>query len=258
MEDRHSKRETIVETLSKARRSHLKTYRELFVGSQSVSAFLHYEALTFLLTYLPGGAGLFLRKVFYRSLFGEVGKGVLLGSGITLRCPRQIILGDNVFIDSNAVLDAKGSESQISLGSSVLVGCNTILSCASSKIELGDNVSLGPHCHLRAGLCPIQIGSQVTVGSHSAIVSGSPGYKRLDTPMKSQIGSKEGITLGDDVWIGVGVSITDGVSIGSGCVIGAGAVVNQDIPDYAIAAGVPAKVIKNRKQLVARNEKSNH
>jgi acetyltransferase-like isoleucine patch superfamily enzyme len=66
--------------------------------------------------------------------------------------------------------------------------------------------------------------------------------------MKIQIGSTEGITIGDDVWIGVGVRITDGVSVGSGCVIGAGAVVLENIPDYAIAAGVPAKVIGNRKK----------
>jgi acetyltransferase-like isoleucine patch superfamily enzyme len=65
--------------------------------------------------------------------------------------------------------------------------------------------------------------------------------------MKNQIGSTEGITIGDDVWIGVGAKITDGVRIGSGCVIGAGAVVIKDVSDYAIAAGVPAKVIGSRK-----------
>jgi acetyltransferase-like isoleucine patch superfamily enzyme len=248
MEEKKTSRETIVETLSNGRRSPHKTYQALFVGSESVIDFVKYEVLTFLLTYLPGAAGLFFRKVFYPSLFGKIGQGVAFGSGITLRCPRKIVLGENVFIDNNAVLDAKGSESHIDFGNSVLVGRNTILSCASSKIALGDDVSIGPHCHLRAGLCPIQIGSHVTVGSHSAIVSGNPGYTRLDIPMKIQIGSTEGITIGDDVWIGVGVRITDGVSVGSGCVIGAGAVVLENIPDYAIAAGVPAKVIGNRKK----------
>ena len=189
MEEKHHSRETIVETLSKAWRSPLKTYQELFVGSESVMDLVQYEVLTFLLTYLPGAAGLFLRRVFYPSLFGRIGKGVAIGSGVTLRCPRQIALGENVFIDNNAVLDAKGSESHIGLGNSVLVGRNTILSCASSKIELGDDVSIGPHCHLRAGLCPSQVGSHVTIGSHSAIVSGNPGYKRLDLQMKSQVGS---------------------------------------------------------------------
>ena len=65
--------------------------------------------------------------------------------------------------------------------------------------------------------------------------------------LENQIGSTEGIIIGDDVWIGIGARILDGVTVGSGCVIGAGAVVIRDIPDYAIAAGVPAKVIGNRK-----------
>jgi galactoside O-acetyltransferase len=90
------------------------------------------------------------------------------------------------------------------------------------------------------------LGSQLTVGSHTAIVSGNPDYKRLDIPMKRQVGSVEGITIGDDVWIGVGVRILDGVKVGTGSVIGAGAVVIEDVPEYAIAAGVPAKMIGTR------------
>lgn len=58
--------------------------------------------------------------------------------------------------------------------------------------------------------------------------------------------SKGNITIGDDVWIGCGATILSGVCIGQGAVIAAGAVVNQDVPPYAVAGGVPAKVIKYR------------
>lgn len=54
------------------------------------------------------------------------------------------------------------------------------------------------------------------------------------------------LKIGHDVWIGRDVTILPGVKIGNGAVIGAGAVINKDIPDYAIAVGVPAKVIKYR------------
>ena len=54
------------------------------------------------------------------------------------------------------------------------------------------------------------------------------------------------IEIGDDVWIGHGVTVISGVKIGKGAIIGAGSVVNKDIPEYSIAAGCPAKVIKER------------
>ena len=64
--------------------------------------------------------------------------------------------------------------------------------------------------------------------------------------MMKQEGNAQGVTIGDDVWIGVGVRIVDGVRIGHGCVVGAGAVVIRDTPDYAIVAGVPARIIGSR------------
>lgn len=54
------------------------------------------------------------------------------------------------------------------------------------------------------------------------------------------------VTIGNDVWIGTRVIIMGGVKIGNGAVIGAGAIVTKDVPDYAIAVGVPAKVVKYR------------
>lgn len=55
------------------------------------------------------------------------------------------------------------------------------------------------------------------------------------------------VTIGDDAWIGTRVIILPGVSVGKGAIIGAGAVVTKDVPEYAVVAGVPAKVIKYRK-----------
>ena len=239
-------RETLLDSLSTEGATPLKRYQELFVGEESLPGLIKYELLASLLSAIPGALGLSLRKVFTRGLFAKAGEGLFLGPHVTLRCPGRMTLGKNVVIDGNAVLDAKGEDSQITLGDSVLVGKDTTLSCASATIAIGDDVSIGPYCYLRAGLAGIRIGSFVTIGAHTAIVSGSPSYRRLDIPMKKQIGSIRGITLGDDIWIGVGAQILDGVTLGSGSVIGAGAVVLEDIPAYAIAAGVPARVIGYR------------
>jgi acetyltransferase-like isoleucine patch superfamily enzyme len=246
MEKRNSERETIVDTLSKKSQSSLKKYQQLFVGTDLIFDLLRYEFLTFFFAPMPGALGFFLRKVFYKKLFAKIGNGTVIGPYVTLRCPKQISLGNTVLIDSNTVLDAKGSDSHIQIGDSVLIGKDNILSCTSATIVIGDDVSIGPNCHIRAGLCPIEMGSHITIGSHTVVISGNPDYKLKDIPMKSRVGSTEGITIGRDVWIGVGVRIIDGTNIGNGCVIGAGAVVTESVPDYAIAAGVPARVIGDR------------
>ena len=247
MEETHTlTRETLVDRLSEERESTLRQYQELYVGGRSLAGLAAYEFMTLFLSPVPGALGFFLRQLFYPKLLAEMGRGTVIGAHVTLRCPGQIFLGDHDFVDGHAVLDAKGAGSRIRLGNSVLVGSSTIFSCASASIDVGDDVSIGPHCHIRAGISPITLGSGLTIGSHTVIISGNPSYERFDIPMKQQVGSAEGITVGDDVWIGVGVRIVDGVQVGSGCVIGAGAVVLDDVSDRTIVAGVPARVIGSR------------
>ena len=72
-------------------------------------------------------------------------------------------------------------------------------------------------------------------------------FDRLDTPIKNQGVKKENTIIGNNVWIGANASIMAGVKVGNGCVIAAGSVVTKDIPDFSVVGGVPAKIIKNRK-----------
>ena len=62
----------------------------------------------------------------------------------------------------------------------------------------------------------------------------------------SEFKQKEGITIGNDVWIGMGAYIMPGITIGNGVTVAANAVVTKDIPDYSIVAGVPAIIIKKK------------
>jgi maltose O-acetyltransferase len=85
------------------------------------------------------------------------------------------------------------------------------------------------------------------MGPEVVIYSQSHKYDRTDIPMCEQGFSEyKEVVIGDDVWIGRRAIIMPGVHIGKGCIIGAGAVVTKDIPDYSVAAGVPARVVKSR------------
>jgi acetyltransferase-like isoleucine patch superfamily enzyme len=71
-------------------------------------------------------------------------------------------------------------------------------------------------------------------------------FDSSEIPIRLQDGQNESVVIEEDVWIGVRVTICPGVRIGRGSVIGAGSVVTRDIPEYSVAAGVPARVIRSR------------
>ena len=110
------------------------------------------------------------------------------------------------------------------------------------KIIIGDNFYMNSGCHM---LGNIKIGKDVMIGPKTVIWGRDHGAS-LKLPMKEQDHVKQDIVVGDDVWIGANVSILKGVTIGSGAIVGAGSVVTKDVPEYAIFAGNPARVIKFR------------
>jgi acetyltransferase-like isoleucine patch superfamily enzyme len=72
-------------------------------------------------------------------------------------------------------------------------------------------------------------------------------FEDTRSTIKSQGVDRRTVTIGDDCWLGSGTIVTAGVSIGRGVVVGAGSVVTDDLPDWAIAAGSPARVIRSRR-----------
>ncbi len=113
------------------------------------------------------------------------------------------------------------------------------------EVKIGDRSGLGVRCNICGD---VTIGRDVMMGPEVVVLTANHAFDRTDIPMMDQghFPAKP-VVIGDDVWIGYRAIILPGVHIGKGCIIGAGAVVSKDIPDYAIAAGVPAKVIKTRK-----------
>lgn len=135
------------------------------------------------------------------------------------------------------------------------------------RIAIGENTLFQPHCWLTLDLdnAEIEIGAncflnlgvmiaardRVTIGDWTMIANGSfigdaaHRFDDPDTPVPLQgFTSKGPITIGENVWLGANVVVTSGVTIGDRCVIGAGSVVTRDIPPNSIAAGAPAKVIR--------------
>ncbi|MBR5515130.1 MAG: CatB-related O-acetyltransferase [Clostridia bacterium] len=115
----------------------------------------------------------------------------------------------------------------------------------SYKVSLGDYSGLGVNSKIY-GSCTI--GDYVMMGEDVTVITRNHKNDSVDIPMLKQgFDEEKPVVIGNDVWIGDRVIILPGVEIGDGCIIGAGSVVTKSVPPYCVAAGVPCKIIKQRK-----------
>jgi acetyltransferase-like isoleucine patch superfamily enzyme len=135
---------------------------------------------------------------------------------------------------------------QMHLGRDVRLAPNASLR-NGARIELGDQVQVGEHAALWAGRSTawIRIGARTTLGPGVFVSAADYGLEGSARITDQQMIERD-VIIGADCWIGAKAVITAGVTLGEGCVIGAGAVVTRDVPAGAVAAGVPAKVIRQR------------
>lgn len=239
---------SVQKALLDEKKSSGKKYRELFAGKGGLFFLLKYEIIMLFFAPVPGALGFFLRKVFFPYLLKNVGRSVVFGRNITLRHPHKIVIGDNVMIDDNVVLDAKGSRNEgIVIGENVIIGRNTILSCKEGSIYLEDYCNISANCSLLSET-KIRIGRFSFLAGHCYLVAGgNHSYDRKDVPIMFQPSiDKGGIDIDEDVWLGASVTVLDGVAVGRGCVLGAGSLLKDSLAPFSIAVGVPARKIKER------------
>lgn len=144
----------------------------------------------------------------------------------------------------------------IDFGKSLTTGVGCRFDCFSGsnpedkKLVFGKNVQINDYVHIVA-MDNVTIGDNVLMASHIFISDNSHGsYKGDENDTNPMVAPTEReyatapVSIGKNTWIGEGVIIMPGVTIGEGCVIGAHSVVSKCIPDFSIAIGSPAKVIK--------------
>jgi acetyltransferase-like isoleucine patch superfamily enzyme len=165
-----------------------------------------------------------MRRVLMRALCKRVGNDLQVGPNVVLKHPETMEFGDCVFIGAQTMIQGR-FDGVSKIGSHVWIGPQAYFDARDLILE--DYVGWGP-------------GAKVLGSAHT----GSPISEPIITtglvikPVK--------VGLGAD--IGMNASILPGVQVGAHSIVGAGAVVTHDIPDYAIVAGVPARVIRDRRE----------
>ena len=147
---------------------------------------------------------------------------------VKMMTPSSIRCGRNVFIGYNARVEGvkKYNESHF-----------------TPEIIIGNGVSIQQNLHLTCAT-RISIGANTAIAANVTITDINHPYTDIDMPIERQDIETSRVEIGEDCKIYNGAVILMGVKVGKHCVIGANSVVRNDIPDYSVAVGVPAKVVK--------------
>jgi serine acetyltransferase len=142
-------------------------------------------------------------------------------------------------------------ERSIHVGAGCLLGPYMSLSAGVSPLDIRDHpvVRIGDRCLLGKGTGivghqSIEIGDDVWTGHHVYITDANHGYQDVDVPIGRQFAPPRPVRIGSSSWLGHGTIVVGGVTIGRHVVIGAGSVVTESVPDFCVAVGNPARIIR--------------
>ena len=176
---------------------------------------------------------------------------VFLGKRTSIKHKNLIQAGRTLFIGDNVEINAL-SKNGVRFGNNVSIHRNTIIDCTGGIRSIGEGINIGnsvgfsPNCYIQVR-GEVNIGDNVIFGPYVKIFSENHNFFDVDLPVSGQGEIREGVTIKSGVWVGSSAIILDGVTIGENAIIAAGSLVNKDVPPYSIVAGIPAKIIKNRK-----------
>ncbi|TML79110.1 MAG: acyltransferase [Actinobacteria bacterium] len=138
-----------------------------------------------------------------------------------------------------------GRRGRIELGRWSWLGHGTKIRCHEGVVSIGTKTVLGQECTISA-YQHVSIGRECVVADRVMLIDFDHGAVEVERPIRLQGIYKRDVRVGNNVWIGYGACILRGVTIGDNAIIGTSAVVTRDVPENAVVAGVPARVIRMR------------
>ena len=158
----------------------------------------------------------------------------------------HVITRGFVFLDRGAELYARRGLGRLVLGRWLHLGVDTAIRCHEGTLRIGDKCTFARRDSINCYL-DVEVGDSVLVADDVYISDFDHRFADPDRPITEQGIVKSRVRIGDDVWLGTKSTVTRGVVIGNGAVVGANAVVTHDVPDYGVAVGIPARVVRSRR-----------
>jgi len=163
-----------------------------------------------------------LRRVLFRAMCKQAGHSLQISSDVVLKHPETIEVGDSVFIGAQTMIQGR----------------------FDGRCRIGNHVWIGPHAYFDAR--DLVLEDYVGWGPGAKVLGSSHTGDPIEIPIIATGLSIQPVVIGYGADIGTNATILPGVNVGAHSIVGAGAVVTKDVPEYAIVAGVPAKLIRLR------------
>ena len=164
-----------------------------------------------------------LRRVIFRAMCRTAGNALQVGPDVVVKHPETVELGDAVFIGAQTMIQGR----------------------YDGTCRIGNHVWIGPHAYFDARNLILE--DYVGWGPGAKVLGSSHTGEPVDVPIIATELSIKPVVIGYGADIGTNATILPGVHVGAHSIVGAGAVVTIDVPEYAVVAGVPARVIRHRK-----------
>ncbi|HEY2160279.1 MAG TPA: acyltransferase [Solirubrobacteraceae bacterium] len=138
-----------------------------------------------------------------------------------------------------------GKHATLTLGRWSWIGHGCKIRVHEGEVEIGAKSVLGQECTISA-FQHVSIGRECIVADRVMLIDFDHGVVEVERPIRLQGIYKRDVNVGHNTWIGYGACVLRGVIVGDNAVIGTSAVVTTDVPDNAVVAGIPARVIRMR------------
>jgi acetyltransferase-like isoleucine patch superfamily enzyme len=161
-----------------------------------------------------------------------------------LRLRRRLQLDGPAFIGPGVKLEV-GRGAVLHLGRWSWIGHDSKIRVHEGECRIGAKTVLGQECTISA-FQHISIGRECIIADRVMLIDFDHGVVEVDRPIRRQGIYKRDVRLGHNIWVGYGACFLRGVTVGDNCVVGTNAVVTKDMPDDAVVAGAPARILRMR------------
>ena len=165
-----------------------------------------------------------MRRCIWRAMAKSFGNGVRVAPNVKFLHIETFEIEDGVFFGTSSFFQGR----------------------YDGRLRVGARTWIGPQAYFDAR--DLEIGSHVGWGPGARVLGSEHTGQPIDQPVISTDLVIQPVRIGDWADIGTGATVLPGVSIGKGAIVGAGAVVNKNVPDFAVVAGVPARVLRIREE----------